>query len=337
MQASNSIRSTCSGADSHSSINLDDSSSSGDESVRVHEETTSEEPMSPVYLSLLSACARPSQPAKPHNVSSLQRQVVSPQVARQQDSGPHDGCPRDGASAELSEEEIKEITSFKSKEETEEIAKLIESAFGKEMRHTYMAFEGNVQFFCSTIAAIMHPLFKQYAQMDFVLDVCQTATCMEQYSHFALHLYDAVEMCNHIVDRVNLNSSKIVACMAGMRSCAAALAPAKDVARAQTTIQKCQLILDHNGTYVAKVKHSVGTLRQRLQPLIELLKQKEASDTQRWPAFVCCEGFGAADSHSSINSNDSSSSGDESVRVHQETTFQVPVSPQRSKRQREVA
>ena len=321
MQASSSICSTCSGADSHSSINSDDSSSSGDESVRVHEETTSEEPMSPVYLSLLSACARPSQPAKPHNVSSLQRQVVSPQVARQQDSG-----PRDGASAELSEEEMKEITSFKSKEETEEIAKLIENAFGKEMRYTYMAFEGNVQVFCSTIAAIMHPLFKQYAQIDFVLDVCQTAACMEQYIHFAIHLYDAVEMCNHIVSRINLNSSKVVACMAGMRSCAAALAPAQDVAQAQTTIQKCQLILDHNGTYVAKVKHSVETLRQRLQPLIALLKQKEASDTQRWPAFVCCEGFAAAVS-------DSSSSGDESVRVHEETTFQVPVSPQRSKRQ----
>jgi hypothetical protein len=333
MQASNSICSTCSGADSDSSINLDDSSSSGDESVRVHEETTSEEPMSPVYLSLLSATARPSLPAKPHIVSSLQRQVVSPQVARQQDSG-----PRDGASAELSEEEMKEITSFKSKEETEEIAKLIESAFGKEMCHTYMAFEGNVQFFCSTIAAIMHPLFKQCAQIDFVLDVCQTAVCMEQYSHFALHLYDAVQLCNRIVDRVNLNSSKIVACMAGMRSCAAALAPAQDVAHAQTTIQKCQLILDHNGTYVAKVKHSVVTTRQSLQPLIALLKQKEASDTQRWPAFVCCEGFAAADSHSSINLDDSSSSGDESVRVHEQTTlFQVPVSPQRSKRQREVA
>jgi hypothetical protein len=333
MQASSSVCSSGSRADSDSSINLDDSSSSGDESVRIHEETTSEEPMSPVYLSLLSASARPSQAVKPHNVSRLEHRSATPQVVLQPDSG-----PRDGTSAELSAEDIKEITSFKSKEETEEIAKLIENAFGKEMRQTYITFEGNVQFFCSIIAAIMHPLFKQYAQTDFVLDVCQTATCIEQYSHFAMHLYDALEMCKHIVDRVNLNSSKIMACMASMKSCAAALAPAQDMAQVQRTIQKCQLILDHNGTYVARVKHSVETSRQTLQPLIALLRQKGASETQRWPTFVCCEGFGGADSDSSMYSSDElSSSGDESVRVHEETTFQAPVLPERSKRQREVA
>jgi hypothetical protein len=330
MQASSSVCSTGCGADSDSSIYSDDSSSSGDESIRVHEETTSEEPMSPVYLSLLSASARPSQTVKPHKVSRLERQSVMP--ALQPDS-----VPRDGASAELSAEEIKEITPFKSKEETEEIAKLIEEAFGKEMRQTYIAFEGNVQFFCTTIAAIMQPLFQQHDRTEFVLDVCQTATCKEQYFHFAMHLYDALEMCKHIVNRVNLNSSKIVACMASMRNYATVLAPAQDMAQVQVTIQKCQLILDKNGAFVARIKHDVEISRQTLQPMIALVKQTEASETRRWPTFVCCEGSGGADSDSSINSDDSSSSGDESVHVHEETTSKEPVSPGRSKRQREVA
>ena len=310
MQASISVCSTGRGTDSDSSIYSDDSSSSGDESARVHEETTSEEPMSPVYLSLLSASARPSQTVKPHTVSRLERQSVMPQGALQPDSS-----PRDGASAELSAEEIKEITSFKSKEETEEIAKLIEEAFGKEMRQTYIAFEGNVQYFCTIIAAIMQPLFKQHDRTEFVMDVCQTATCKEQYFHFAMHLYDALEMCKHIVNRVNLNSSKIVACMASMRSYATVLAPAQDMAHVQGTIQKCQLILDTNGVFVARIKHDVERARQHLQPVIALVKQTEASETQRWPTFVCCEGFGGADSDSS-------------------STSKEPVSPGRSKRQR---
>jgi hypothetical protein len=83
---------------------------------------------------------------------------------------PGGGC-RDGASAELSAEEIKEMTSFTSKEETEDIAKLIEYAFGTEMRQTYIAFEENVHLFRSTIAAMMQPLFKQYDQTAFVLNV----------------------------------------------------------------------------------------------------------------------------------------------------------------------
>ena len=297
-------------------MNSNDSSSSGDESFSVYEETTSEEPMSPVYLSLLSASARTSQTVKPHTVSRLERQSVTAaaaaaaQGALQPDSG-----PRDGASADLSAEEIKEITSFKSKEETEEIAKLIEEAFGKEMRQTYIAFEGNVQYFCTIIAAIMQPLFKQHDRTEFVMDVCQTATCKEQYFHFAMHLYDALEMCKHIVNRVNLNSSKIVACMASMRSYATVLAPAQDMAHVQGTIQKCQLILDTNGVFVARIKHDVERARQHLQPVIALVKQTEASETQRWPTFVCCEGFGGADSDSS-------------------STSKEPVSPGRSKRQR---
>ena len=222
--------------------------------------------------------------------------AAAAQGALQPDSG-----PRDGASADLSAEEIKEITSFKSKEETEEIAKLIEEAFGKEMRQTYIAFEGNVQFFCTTIAAIMQPLFKQLDQREFVLDVCLTATCKEQYFHFAMHLYDALEMCKHIVNRVNLNSSKIVACMASMRNYAAVLVTAQDMAQVQGTIQKCQLILDKNGALVARTKHDVERSRQLLQPIIALIKQTEASDS------------------------DSSS------------TSKEPVPPGRSKRQREAA
>ncbi len=172
----------------------------------------------------------------------------------------------------LRREEIKEITYFNSKEETEEIAKMIEKAFGKEMRQTYMAFEGNVDFFCTTIAAIMQPFFKQHDQTQFVFDACQTATCTEQYSHFAMHLYDALEMCKHIVGRVNLNSSKIVACMASMRNHAAVLAPAQDMAQVQRTIQKCQLILHKNGAFVARITHDVEKSRQKMQPIIALLK-----------------------------------------------------------------
>ena len=142
MQASSSVCSTGSGAESDSPINSDDSSSFSDESVRVREETSSEEPASPVYLSLLSASARPSQKVKRHKVSRLEHQSAMPERAWQ----PGRWC-RDGAYAELSAEEMKEMTSFKSKEETEEIAKLIEEAFGKEMRQTYIAFEGNVHFF----------------------------------------------------------------------------------------------------------------------------------------------------------------------------------------------
>jgi hypothetical protein len=218
---------------------------------------------------------------------------------------PGSGC-RDGASAELSAEKIKEMTSFESKEETEEIAKLIDEAFGKEMRQTYIAFEGNVHFFCTAIAAIMQPLFKQYDQTEFVLNVCQTATCEEQCFHFAVHLYDALEMCKHCVDRVNLNSS--VACMASTRNYATVLAPAQDMAQVQGTIQKCQLILDRNGAFVARVKGEVERSRQSAQLMIALLKQEEG-----WPTFGCCQGSGGADIDSSINSNDSSSSGDESV------------------------
>jgi hypothetical protein len=237
---------------------------------------------------------------------------------------------RDGASAELSAEEIKEMTSFKSKEETEEIAKMIEKAFGKEMRQTYLAFEENVHFFCTTIAAIMQPLFKQYDQTEFVLDVCQTATCKEQIFHFAIHLYDALEMCKHCVDRVNLNSSKIVACMASMRNYATVLAPVQDMAQVQSTIQKCQLILDDNGAFVAKIKDRVERTIQSLEPGIALLKQMEAEAQHCWPTFVCCEGYGEADSDSSINSDDSSSSGDESVRVREENTTPIPLNSNQS-------
>jgi hypothetical protein len=265
--------------------------------VRIREETTSEEPLSPVYLSLLSASARPIQKVKRHKVGSGQ---------------PVSGL-RVGASAELSAEEIKEITSFKSKEETEEIAKMIEKAFGKEMRQTYMAFEGNVEFFCTMISAMMQPLFKQHDQTHFVFDVCKTATCMEQYFHFAMHLYDALEMCKHIVGRVNLTSSKIAACMASMRSYAAVLAPAQDMAQVQITIEKCQFILDKNEADVARIKHDVEKARQRIQPIIALLKQ------------TCCESSGGADCDSPINSDDSSSSCDESVRIREENTTPIPL------------
>jgi hypothetical protein len=85
-QASSCVCSTGSAADSDSSINADDSSSSGDNkntatawllvltqerqlgerssctaALRIREEISSEEPVSPVYLSLLSASARPIQ------------------------------------------------------------------------------------------------------------------------------------------------------------------------------------------------------------------------------------------------------------------------------------
>jgi hypothetical protein len=296
MQASSYVCSTGSAADSNPSMNADDSSSSGDESVRIREETTSEEPVSPVYLSLLSASARPTLKAKRRKVSRFGPQSVTSESSGQPSSG-----SRDGASADLSAEEIKEITTFKSKEETEEIAKMIENAFGKEMRQTYIAFEGNVHFFCTIISAIMQPVFRQYDQVEFVLDVCQTATCKEQCFHFAIHLYDALEMCKHCVDRVNLNSSKIVACMASMRHCAAVLTPTQDVAQVQSTIHKCQLILDKNAAFVARIKHDVENLRQRIQPGIALIKQME--------------GYGGADSNPSMNSDDSLSSGDESVRI----------------------
>jgi hypothetical protein len=309
MQASSSVCSTGSAADSDSSINSDVSSSSGDESVRIREETTSEEPLSPVYLSLLSASARPIQKVKRHMVSRIGPQSVMSEGAGQPVSGL---C--DSASAEQSAEEIEEMTSFKSKEEIEEIAKVIENAFGKEMRQTYMAFEGNVDFFCTMISAMMQPLFKQHDQTQFVFDVCKTATCMEQYFHFAMHLYDALEMCKHIVGRVNLSSSKIVACMASMRNYAAVLAPAQDVAQVQRTIQKCQFILDKNEADVARIKHDVEKSRQTIQPIIALIKQ------------TCCEGSEGADSDSSINSDVSSSSGDESVRIREETTSEEPLS-----------
>ena len=81
MQASSSVRSPGSGADSDSPINSDDSSSFGDESVRVREETSSEEPASPVYLSLLSASARTSQKVKRHKVSRCGQQSVMPEKA----------------------------------------------------------------------------------------------------------------------------------------------------------------------------------------------------------------------------------------------------------------
>jgi hypothetical protein len=83
MQASSSVRSPGSGADSDSPINSDDSSSFGDESVRVREETSSEEPASPVYLSLLSASARTSQKVKRHKVSRCGQQSVMPEKACQ--------------------------------------------------------------------------------------------------------------------------------------------------------------------------------------------------------------------------------------------------------------
>jgi hypothetical protein len=103
------------------------------------------------------------------------------------------------------------------------------------------------------------------------------------------------------------------------------------MAQVQSTIQKCQLILDYNGAFVAKIKHDVERTRQSLQPGIALLKQMEASEAQHcWPTFVCCEGHAGAGSDSSRNSDDSSSFGDESVRVREENTTPIPLNSNQS-------
>jgi hypothetical protein len=150
--------------------------------------------------------------------------------------------------------------------------------------------------------------------------MCQTATCKDQCFHYAIHLYDALEMCKHCVDRVNLNSSEIVACMASMRNHATVLAPVQDMAQVQATIQKCQFILDNNEAFVAKIKRDVERSRQSVQPVVALLKQMQSSVTQRLPTFVCCQGSGGADSDSSMNSDDLSYSGGESASSREETS-----------------
>ena len=248
-----------------------------------------EEPAIPVTL-----CAHMHDPSKkckalkPHKALSLGR---NSQAARQPGSESLDGYfarleeeELDGYFARLEEEEDmteKEMfelmsideTTLKSKQKIEENAKKIENVFGEEMRQAYIAFEGYVLFFCTTIAEIMkHPLVR-WGKTNVIMDVCMAVSskaCGHNLRHYAIHLHGAMEKSQHCLDRVNLDSI-FMAFMASMRDHAAVLEPAQDVAQAQNTIQKCQLVLNLSKRMLSKLKQEIESAKENFQSILGLL------------------------------------------------------------------
>jgi hypothetical protein len=183
-----------------------------------------EEPAIPVTLCAhMHAPSKKCKALKPHKVLSLGRPS---RAARQPGSESLDGAfARLEEEEDMTEEEMFELmsideTTLKPKQKIEENAKKIENVFGEEMRQAYIAFEGNIHFFCTTIAEIMkHPLVL-WGKTNVIMDVCMAlSACQATRGHnlrySAIHLHGAMEKTQHCLDRVNLDS--IMACMASMR------------------------------------------------------------------------------------------------------------------------